>query len=72
MFVSFLKSTCLYKLFCFDELVKEYSISSIMIEMSEEKIKKPKEYINDIIYKPISKEAIDNLVENYLNGKGVM
>lgn len=56
----------------FDELVKEYSISSIMIEMSEEKIKKPKEYINDIIYKPISKEAIDNLVENYLNGKGVM
>ena len=56
----------------FDEMIKEYSIHSTIIEMSEEKVKKQKEYINDIIYKPISKESIDNLVENYLNGKGVM
>lgn len=56
----------------FDEMIKEYNINSTIIEMSEEKVKKQKEYINDIIYKPISKESIDNLVENYLNGKGVM
>lgn len=54
-----------------DELIKT-NIKSIIIEMGEEKTKKTKEYIDDIIYKPISKEAMDNLVEKYLDGKGVM
>ncbi len=56
----------------FDKIIKEYNMHSIIIEMCEEKEKNQKEYINDIIYKPISKEMINNLIDKYLNGKGVM
>lgn len=54
-----------------DEIIKKYNVNTSIIEMSEDKVKKQKDYINDIIYKPISKESMDNLVLNYLSGKDV-
>lgn len=54
-----------------DEVIKKYNVNTNIIEMSEDKVKKQKDYINDIIYKPISKESMDNLVLNYLSGKDV-
>lgn len=54
-----------------DEIIKKYNVNTSIIEMSEDKAKKQKDYINDIIYKPISKESMDNLVLNYLSGKDV-
>lgn len=54
-----------------DEMIKKYNVNTNIIEMSEDKVKKQKDYINDIIYKPISKESMDNLVLNYLSGKDV-
>ena len=34
-------------------------------------MEKQRDYISDIIYKPISKESMDNIVLNYLSGKDV-
>ena len=35
--------------------------------MNENKEKKSKDYIKDIIYKPISSEEINRIITNYLN-----
>lgn len=54
-----------------EEIIKKYNVNTKIIEMGEEKMEKQRDYISDIIYKPISKESMDNIVLNYLSGKDV-
>ena len=45
-----------------EEIIKKYNVNTKIIEMGEEKMEKQRDYISDIIYKPISKESMDNIV----------
>ena len=54
-----------------EEIIKKYNVNTKIIEMGEEKMEKQRDYISDIIYKPISKESMDIIVLNYLSGKDV-
>ncbi len=46
--------------------LKEINMNSIVIEMNENRVEKSKSYINEIIYKPISKNDIDEIVYKYI------
>ena len=50
-----------------EQILKKKTTPCTLIEMNENKEKKSKEYIKDIIYKPISSEEINRIITNYLN-----
>ena len=37
--------------------------------MNDEKVGKSKEYVKDIIYKPISRDEINRVIDQYLNSE---
>lgn len=50
-----------------EQILKMKTTPCTLIEMNENKEKKSKDYIKDIIYKPISSEEINRIITNYLN-----
>lgn len=54
-----------------EKSLKGTNVDSIIIEMNENRVDKSKPYINDIIYKPVSKEEINKIVSKYIEEKDV-
>ena len=49
--------------------LKEKATPFNIIEMNDEKVGKSKEYVKDIIYKPISRDEINRVIDQYLNSE---
>ena len=49
-----------------EKSLKSINMNSIIVEMNENRVDKSKSYINDIIYKPVSKEAINKILYKYI------
>ena len=49
--------------------LKEKATPFNIIEMNDEKVGKSKEYVKDIIYKPISRDEINRIIDQYLNSE---
>ena len=43
------------------------NMNTVIIEMNENRVEKSKNYINDIIYKPVSKDDINKIIYKYIN-----
>lgn len=54
-----------------EHILKDKIDSCAIVEMNENHVLKTKEYVNDIIYKPISHEAIQKVVNRYIEEKEV-
>lgn len=50
-----------------EKSLKSTNMNSIIIEMNENRVDKSKPYINDIIYKPVSKDEINKIISKYIN-----
>lgn len=50
-----------------EQSLKGINMNSIIIEMNENRVEKSKSYINDIIYKPVSKDDINKIIYKYIN-----
>ena len=50
-----------------EQSLKGINMNSVIIEMNENRVEKSKSYINDIIYKPVSKDDINKIVYKYIN-----
>lgn len=49
-----------------EKSLKGINMNSIIVEMNENRVDKSKSYINDIIYKPVSKDAINKIIYKYI------
>lgn len=49
-----------------EKSLKSINMNSIIVEMNENRVDKSKSYINDIIYKPVSKDAINKILYKYI------
>ena len=47
--------------------LKGINMNSVIVEMNENRVEKSKPYINDIIYKPVSKDEINRIISKYIN-----
>lgn len=52
-----------------EQSVKSINMNSTIIEMNENRADKKKAYINDIIYKPVSKDSINTIVHKYVKSE---
>ena len=49
-----------------EKSLKSINMNSIIVEMNENRVDRSKSYINDIIYKPVSKDAINKIIYKYI------
>lgn len=54
-----------------EHILKEKNEPCIIIEMNENRVLKTKEYVNDIIYKPVSNDEIRKVINRYIDEKEV-
>ena len=50
-----------------EQSLKGINMNTVIIEMNENRVEKSKNYINDIIYKPVSKDDINKIIYKYIN-----
>lgn len=49
-----------------EKSLKSINMNSIIVEMNENRVDRSKSYINDIIYKPVSKDTINKIIYKYI------
>lgn len=54
-----------------EHILKEKTEPCAIVEINENHVLKTKEYVNDIIYKPISNDSIRKVINRYINEKEV-
>lgn len=52
-----------------EQSIKSINMNSTIIEMNENRTDKKTAYINDIIYKPVSKDSINTIVHKYIKNE---